>query len=378
MQTTMDLRSIFVTNGVGIFILLMLYYVSRTRILRRRTEDRLYSFMIFGVMLGCFTEALSYALDGRVFPGAIALNYLANTYLFSFNLLLPFCVLMYIDLGLYGDMSRIGKKYKPQIVIGAVMLVATLVNLFYPIVYYIDENNVYSRRPLGYAYYAVILYYLITAIVVTKRYEKEHGARTFFNINMFLVPILVGAGLQFAFYGLSVAWLASAIGLTGLYMMQQNETAYIDPLLEMYNRRYLDYILTSWIGRGYSFTGMMIDIDGFKSINDSFGHSEGDRALMYIADILKKSAAGNEIPFRFAGDEFIVLRRTADRHDLSGYIEKMERNLEKFNAGRREDEYRLGMSYGISTFHPGEDSIDTFMKELDDRMYEMKAEHHKR
>ena len=378
MQTTMDLRSIFVTNGVGIVILLMLYYVSRTKILRRRTEDRLYSFMIFGVMLGSFMEALSYALDGRVFPGSIALNYLANTYLFSFNLLLPFCVLMYIDLGLYGDMSRIGKKYKPQIVIGAVMLAATLVNLFYPLVYYIDENNVYSRRPLGYVYYAVILYYLITAIVVTKRYEKEHGARTFFNINMFLVPILVGAGLQFAFYGLSVAWLASAIGLTGLYMMQQNETAYIDPLLEMYNRRYLDYILSSWISRGYSFTGMMIDIDGFKSINDSFGHSEGDRALMHVADILKKSAAGNEIPFRFAGDEFIVLQRTADRQDLSGYIAKMEQNLEKFNAGRSDDEYRLGMSYGISTFHPGEDSIDAFMKELDDRMYEMKAEHHKR
>ena len=378
MQTTMDLRSIFVTNGVGIVILLMLYYVSRTKILRRHTEDRLYSFMIFGVMLGSFTEALSYALDGKVFPGAIALNYLANTYLFSFNLLLPFCVIMYTDLGLYGDMKRIWKEYKPQIAVGAVLLAATMVNLFYPLVYYIDENNVYSRRPLGYVYYAVILYYLITAIVVTKRYEKEHGARTFFNINMFLVPILVGAGLQFAFYGLSVAWLASAIGLTGLYMMQQNETAYIDPLLEMYNRRYLDYILSSWISRGYSFTGMMIDIDGFKSINDSFGHSEGDKALMHIADILKKSAAGNEIPFRFAGDEFIVLRRTADRPDLSGYIAKMDQNLEKFNAGRSDDEYRLGMSYGISTFHPGEDSIDTFMKELDDRMYEMKAEHHKR
>lgn len=373
----MDLRSIFVTNGVGIFILLMLYYVSRTRILRRRTEDRLYSFMIFGVMLGSFMEALSYALDGRVFPGSIALNYLANTYLFSFNLILPFCVLMYTDLGLYGDMKRIWKEYKPQIAVGAVLLTATLVNLFYPFVYHISEDNVYTRRPFGYVYYAVILYYLITAIVVTKRYEKEHGARTFFNINMFLVPILVGAGLQFAFYGLSVAWLASAIGLTGLYMMQQNETAYIDPLLEMYNRRYLDYILSSWISRGYSFTGMMIDIDGFKSINDSFGHSEGDRALMHIADILKKSAAGNEIPFRFAGDEFIVLHRMADKQDLSGYIAKMEQNLEKFNAGRAGDEYRLGISYGISTFHPGEDSVDTFMKELDDRMYEMKAEHHK-
>lgn len=107
----MDLRSIYVANGTGVFILLLLYYASRSRILRDRIEDRLFRFMVFGVMLGCTMEALSYTLDGRTSPGARALNYAANTYLFSFNMLLPFGLLVYVDLGLYGDPGRIMKRY---------------------------------------------------------------------------------------------------------------------------------------------------------------------------------------------------------------------------------------------------------------------------
>ena len=55
----MDMRSIYITNGTGIFILLMLLYVSRTKILRDTHEDRIYSAMVFGVMLGCIMEAFS-------------------------------------------------------------------------------------------------------------------------------------------------------------------------------------------------------------------------------------------------------------------------------------------------------------------------------
>lgn len=375
MQTVMDLRSVFISNGVGIVLLLMLYYVSRTRILRRRMEDRLYSVMIFGVLFGCIMEAFSYLLDGRLFPGAIFLNHVANTYLFSVNLILPFCVLVYVDLGLYGDPERIWKHYKPQIIIGAVMLSATLINLFTPVCYYISDKNVYERRPFGYVYYAVILFYLISAIIVTRRYEKENGARTFFNINMFLVPILIGAGLQFAFYGLSLAWLSSAIGLTGMYMMQQNETAYFDPLVDTYNRRYLDFLLTSWISRGYGFSGIMLDIDDFKSINDSYGHSEGDNALLKLAGILKKSCSESDRFFRFAGDEFIVLVRTDHGGSADDYLSKMRRNLDKFNDTCKKP-YRIAVSYGVCSFEPGRGDTDSFMKELDSHMYEMKKEHH--
>ena len=369
----MDMRSIYISNGTGVIILLMLLYVSRSRIQRDTPEDRVYSMMVIGVMLGCIMEAFSYAIDGQVFPGSRALNYIANTYLFTANLLLPFCVLVYADLGLYGDTKRIWKKYKPQVIIGAIFIAANVVNYFIPIVYYISDQNVYERRTFGYAYYLVILYFLITALVVTKRYERENGTRAFFKISLFLAPVLIGAGLQFAFYGLSVAWLASALGLVGLFMMQQNELAYIDVLLNTYNRQYLNDVITGWITRGDHFAGALIDVDGFKSINDTFGHAEGDAALIEIANILKQSRVNNEWVFRYAGDEFIVLRRTDQKDGLDAYFESLNANLEERNRAGKP--YKLALSYGAGYYDTGD--VDSFMKEIDDKMYEMKAERHR-
>ena len=81
-----------------------------------------------------------------------------------------------------------------------VVLLLTLLSLFVPIVYSIDERNVYARRPVGYVYYFAILYYCFSAWRVTKRYEKENGAMAFFNIHMFLIPIVLGIGLQFLWW----------------------------------------------------------------------------------------------------------------------------------------------------------------------------------
>ena len=368
----MDLRSIFVANGVGIYILIILFYVSHGRIFSRRTEDRLYSFMLFGVMGGCFFEAFSYAIDGHLFAGARLLNYLANTYLYIFNLLLPLCVLFYVDIGLYHQPSRLWKNYRPQIITAAVMISLNIVNWFIPVIYEISPMNTYSRKPFSYTFYAAILWFCITAILLTRKYEKINGTRSFFSIDMFLMPILLGSGLQFLFYGLSLAWLSSAIGLAGMYMMQQNETAYIDPLVDTYNRQYLNHILSGWTSRGISFCGVMLDIDRFKRINDTCGHSEGDRILKTVTDILRESARDGEWVFRFAGDEFIILKMTKEKDGLKEYMEEVIRRTAEYN---KHSSIRLSLSWGMSFFESGD--IDTFMKEIDSRMYEMKDQHHR-
>ncbi|MBR4483800.1 MAG: hypothetical protein IKO97_01225, partial [Erysipelotrichaceae bacterium] len=59
-----NMQSIYISNGVGIFILVILLIVSGTKILRYRIEDRIYTMLCFGVMLGCFFEAFSYTIDG--------------------------------------------------------------------------------------------------------------------------------------------------------------------------------------------------------------------------------------------------------------------------------------------------------------------------
>ncbi len=368
----MDLRLIFISNGVGIYLMFMLQFVSKTRIRRRRVEDKVFGALLYGVMLCCAMEMFSYLIDGKVYPGFRILNYAANTYLFSVNLLLPFLVLVYIDLSLYEDSTRIWKHYKGQIIIGIIMLFMTVLNLFVPISFYITKHNVYERRPFSYTYYFVILYFCICALALTWRYNRENGAKAFLSINLFMVPILIGAALQFMFYGLSLAWLSAAIGLTGLYMMQQNEFAYIDPLVETYNRQYLNQIVTAWSNRGIHFSGVMMDLDYFKDINDKYGHSEGDRALKNVTDILKESRLDREWVFRFAGDEFIILKMTQEPDSMQEYLSRVEERVEAFNRGRRK--YLLSLSYGLSFCDSGD--IDAFIKEMDEQMYQMKAQHH--
>lgn len=368
----MELRSILIVNGVGILLLLILRYASRAKIQRHHIEDRVYSFMVVGVMLGCFMEALSYAIDGQLFTGSRLLNYLANTYLYTFNILLPLGLLAYVDIGLFGNPDRIWKKYWLQFAIGAFMLAATVVNFFVPISYVITDANVYERRPFSYAYYLVILFFCITAIIVTKRFERDNGAKSFFNVMVFLVPILIGAGLQFVFYGLSLAWLSAALGLTGMFMMQQNELAYIDSLVDTYNRQYLDHVLSAWVGREKNFAGAMFDVDGFKAINDNYGHSEGDKALIAVTDLLKQARTDGERVFRFAGDEFIVLKLADSADELSPYLDKVEELVQGLDQSDRP--YQIRLSYGVGFFDGS--TVDAFLKEMDDNMYAMKARHY--
>lgn len=364
----MDLRSIIITNAISVSLLLILHYVARARIIRDRREDRVYMIMVLGVMLGSIMEAFSYVLDGKLFFGARVLNYFINTYIFSANMLLPFLMLVYVDLCLYGRSDRIWKRYKPQIIIGIAMIAVNLVNFFVPISYVITENNVYERRPFSYFYYVVIIYYFMSIFFLLRKFRKENGARVFLSFGIFIVPVIIGTGLQFLFYGLSLAWLSSAIGLVGLFMMQQNEMAYIDPLVGIYNRQYMDHILSSWNGRNRKFVGAMLDIDDFKSINDTFGHAEGDKALKEAAEILKKACVDDEWLFRFAGDEFIVLKLSDSPSGLDSFLERVNEAFSAFN--REYHPYDLSVSYGVSFFSAG--SVDVFIREMDERMYAMK------
>lgn len=144
--------------------------------------------------------------------------------------------------------------------------------------------------------------------------------------------------------------------------------------IQTYNRLYMDQVMSAWIARNRSFVGVMLDIDRFKMINDKFGHSEGDKALKRVTDILKRSRSDNEWVFRFAGDEFIVLKLAESADGLSAYLDEVNRRVKAYNSGA--NQYPLSLSYGVSFFDKGD--VDSFMRDMDERMYEMKARHHNR
>lgn len=106
----------------------------------------------------------------------------------------------------------------------------------------------------------------------------------------------------------------------------QERMAFLDPLTGLYNRRYLDEALQRECVRVRRYWGLvsclMLDLDGFKACNDTYGHLEGDELLKRIADAVTKTVRDTDIAARYGGDEFcIVLPETS----LDGALQLAER-----------------------------------------------------
>ena len=94
---------------------------------------------------------------------------------------------------------------------------------------------------------------------------------------------------------------------------------------------------------------LMIDLDDFKQINDTYGHVEGDRALIRIAGVLKKTLAGHAgILARYGGDEFCIAGEML-REETEQLIKNLYENLEKANK-QADCPYDIGMSVGCAQF----------------------------
>lgn len=370
----MNLQAITVTNLIGVTILFVLLISSYLVRQRKQLSDRVFSAMIGITIAACLGETVAFWVDGKTFAGATAITSVTNTVLFAMNVSLSFMWCVYVDLRLYKQKSRL-KKYYTRLAIPSVLLILALIpNLKWGYLFSIDENNVYHRQPLGYIYFFSVFLYLGLSVVVRHRYYKGSPKARFFPIWMFITPIIIGSTTQLLFYGISLVWCSIAIALAGTYMSLQNELSYIDPLTQLYNRNYLDHILSDISCRGAQVGGIMIDIDFFKSINDMYGHSTGDKALINAAEIIRSAKPSKSVAVRFAGDEFIIISEADSEFDLLNIEKSIRNHLSKFNAEDRSD-YQLSFSIGKSLFS-GADTIDKFLNEMDDNMYTEKRKKH--
>ncbi|MCR4644476.1 MAG: GGDEF domain-containing protein [Oscillospiraceae bacterium] len=365
----MNLQSIIVTNCIG-FTILVVLLISSHLVRQRRTEgDRLVTLVISLTAISCLVEMFTFIIDGQSYAGVRILSKLCNSWLYAANVTLAFLWTVYADLQLYRDRERIRKYYR-FVAIPAIICVLLLIpNYWLGFYFRIDEQNLYHRELGGYLFYIPMLLYLGYSVVLRYHAFRKHGRNEFFPIWLFIVPILLGASAQVVIYGISTGWCSVAIGLVGMWMGQQNEMSYLDPLTRLYNRNYLDQFLIGAKQRKLTVGGLMLDLDDFKAINDRFGHSTGDEALVETAHILREAATKDTVLVRFAGDEFIVLQKNDDPAELQKAEDRIRAELERFNQTSQKP-YQLSFSIGQSMFRCDADaSADQFLSQMDERMY---------
>jgi diguanylate cyclase (GGDEF)-like protein len=152
---------------------------------------------------------------------------------------------------------------------------------------------------------------------------------------------------------------------------------YTDYLTGVYNRNKLerflkDKISTSTVEK--TFSAIMMDLNNFKAINDTYGHDTGDKALKIFTDLLSSSLNTKDFLARFGGDEFFILLDASDKLSLESMVRKISKIIDDFNAsGEQPFKLDFSMGYEVYDYYSGLE-MDEFEKQLDLLMYKNKQE----
>ena len=147
----------------------------------------------------------------------------------------------------------------------------------------------------------------------------------------------------------------------------------VDELTGLYNRRGFQTLaerhLALAVRKRRGVFLLFCDLDGLKQINDTWGHREGDRALVDTATLLRQSFRSADIIARLGGDEFTVFPLEASDESGDRLIGRLAENVDAHNAGAGRS-YRLAMSVGIARFEPGSAwTMEQLLEEADRRLY---------
>ena len=152
------------------------------------------------------------------------------------------------------------------------------------------------------------------------------------------------------------------------------EPTFIDPLTRIYNQYYLFQFLPEEIKKAqlgnYPLAVFMIDLDGFKYVNDTFGHLCGDEVLKQMAEILKKSVRQTDMVIRYAGDEFTILLPGVDQKKVEKLAQALVDNVAKTPfKGLDGQDLHLTISMGFSLYPDDGDRVDTLIELADKALY---------
>ena len=344
---------------------------------RKNTDTRqktLFLLTICANLLTIVLEIVSDLLSGMSGANIHNILYILNFNFFIFQILTFNFQALFMDYMINKDTDR---AKKIAAIFGTVTLVY-LILLFFNIgrgfFFDITPDNFYVRGyllPLRLTINFMPLLVMIVDFVLSRKMITKGVTAIFIG---FVLPSSLSALLDVTLEGSRLLWPCFSSAMLFAYLFMIRSDYRLDALTNLNSRlslnEYLDTITKMTRHKAYTF--FMLDMDKFKDINDVFGHSEGDKALIEIAELLRSSVRQVDFVARFGGDEFvIIIKECADPEVI---VARINEKAAAINAlpGRK---YKLLFSLGYDTYPPNSQlTAHEFMIHVDSLMYVNKIE----
>jgi diguanylate cyclase (GGDEF)-like protein len=356
-------------NLYAIAILLILLY----NIVVQKEKDfqhKIFIAMILTSILVLVLDTFTVFLDGKAGVGTF--YWIVYILYFIINPIPCYLWMLFIKLQIHRAENGVKRIMLPFLIPIFINAVLTILSLFTNLFFYIDSNNIYHRGKFSPLFFAICFFYLLYAlkdIVINKNKIRKNE---YLSLFLFVLPPVLGSIAQAIFYGTYLTWPCMVISLLIVFINIQYKRLDVDYLTGLFNKRQLDVYLNERIRnrtKKYFLAGIMIDINEFKKINDTYGHLVGDKALEDAASILLQSLRKNDFVARYGGDEFAVILELNKESDLIKAVGHIKENVRKFNFENMMP-YRISFSIGYDIFsYDLHVSAEQFLHHIDQLMY---------
>lgn len=333
----------------------------------------------------CISEVISLCLHGNTRIGVYSILQICHGLFYLFSAAISYLWLMYIFVKFRKDLPKKAESvaYAIPLMLFAVVVVT---NFMHNNLFSVNEYNDYARGKWVSLHWIVCGLYMILAtsktlkeIATEKNYRKR---RSLYPLIYFVIPPVTMAVLQIIYKGTSILQVGFTLSILLIAVSEKDKSIYTDVLTGLGNRRgmyrYIENHPQSVPQKIYC---MVIDMDNFKEINDTFGHDVGDQALVDTAQILTKVCSeltGDYYLCRYGGDEFVIAYRNYHRNQILFVKDQIMKYAEEIKDAQKR-EYVLGFSVGIAgkTCMCIED-VERLISAADQDMYAEKRKKHRR
>lgn len=340
--------------------------------------DRSFSHVVANVLIIVSLDAVAILASGTSYPVSIVAN---STFLAWMGI---------VGYSWLGYTETILSRKEPSRLVRLVWAIPVIVLIFISYasiwtgwVFSIDGNILYHRGPYHFVQVSLAAFYLVVSAVLTL---KEFTTATSMQrrrelmtlLAVFILPV-IGSILGVLFYGIPFTWTLCTVAVLIVFVNFQEYSISTDGLTGLSNRRQFDAhaeALIHMCDAEHPVFLLFMDVDRFKSINDTYGHRVGDAALVEVASLLKLVASSRHLMIaRYGGDEFAVIGEFESEADA----ESMKKEIEVAFADRNRTTsapYTLNLSIGLSRAGGGyAHTVDALVAEADRKLYLEKTAH---
>ncbi len=332
----------FDVNFFSIILLVVLYFTMKLRREATGTSSYLFFRLLWMTVFLLALEVLSWTFD-RI-PGQNGLNYFFNMSFAWLTSMVTCMLASYIDYHMFGSYDRLRKRWfyiHPFILTGILLVI----NLFEPIIFSVSADNIYQREPLMILLPVLNISTFSYICYLAYRHRKQIQKEIIWVILLYVLMPAVVAFMQVALFGVFILWPMMAVTVVLTYIFLETISTSRDYLTGLLTRHRIDDYLEYMLEHKKTFILVMIDLNKFKAINDTYGHLSGDLALKIFSESLLKQFSKGKVVGRYAGDEFILILEKIKCDEMIDRLANVELEMhERYNTGKTD--FLITFSYG--------------------------------